>query len=167
MNHLRYGLVAALFVLLLPAASSFAQGGPAKAEKSPDKLLAAAWWNDEATVANLGLDGEVRSQLDGMVKQALTSLRAIRADRQGTIEAFDKSLAEGDFDAAKKHADRLEAIGGQLESTGAQLKVDGLSLLTAEQREDLTTEQISGSWLRRNRRGQQSGNTERRRQGDS
>ena len=109
-----------------PDAAPAAQAAP----KAPRGHL---WWNDDELVAKLSLSAEQRKQMDALFEK----FQKQRANPAQHREAFHAALRQGKLDEARKElAAWADSESAQVRAAGG-LKLEVLSLLSAEQRTQL------------------------------
>jgi Spy/CpxP family protein refolding chaperone len=120
----------------------------AKPAKRPETRL---WWNDPAIVEKLSLSGEQRAQMDQLFGTYLSE-RKNAARSSNARKPFLEALEQGDMERARSKLDSWaegERAGVQ---AGGKLKIEGLSLLSDEQRKALASAYprlIRKSWVPR------------------
>ncbi|MCP3963556.1 MAG: hypothetical protein GY719_37445 [bacterium] len=155
-------IVAALFLAMLTLAAGAAS---AQEDKKPaaqqgqteaaardgmTRVISRMWWNQPEKVATLALKVEQREKMDTLGRAYLESQRGSNAGREA-FGSFAEALEAGDWDAARERSKTLaEATSGPVQAQ-ANLMIDALALLSADQRAKLAAELpglLSGPWMR-------------------
>ena len=143
-------------ILALSSASTWAAGDEKAAPKTPaagtaiDRVVSQMWWNQSLKVTTLALTGDQRSRLDALGRAYLEARRDSTA-QSDALAAFSTALKKNDFAAAREQAKVLAQASAQPHLAQAELMIDGLSVLSAEQREKLAANfpgLLEGPWMR-------------------
>jgi hypothetical protein len=126
-RHRHAALIAA--ALLLQAGGI---AGPANAQKASRTL----WWNDPVIVEQVGLEAGQRQKMDAAY--ADFAEKAAGASRTRKIQnAFDASLAAGDWSQARKQLDEWTRQDTNPQHAMAEMKLEILQILSPAQRKKL------------------------------
>ncbi len=124
-----------------------------------ERLVADAWWNQDELVAALELTGSQRAALDQLLTAAFEHQQQADRARGQNFQTFASALEAGNEEEALRYAQLMSAGVADQARVRSDMMIQGMKLLSAEQREKLLQEAPSSfrrSWLRSNRasRGQ-------------
>jgi Spy/CpxP family protein refolding chaperone len=123
------GLAAAPVRAQQPGGKAAAPAGANAAAEAPRGHL---WWNDDKVVAELSLTGEQRKRMDALLAKVKTSQEAAPGPMK-LREKFHAALRQGKLDEARKALSEWAESEKQLTRAMGGLKLDVMSLLSAEQ----------------------------------
>lgn len=130
---------AAMLLIITGYASAAAAATPtppsAQSPAPNAALIQRAWWNQAEPVDALKLTDAQRTKMNDLLTRSVESQRAAQPQQGQHQKAFEQALANGDWASARKEATGLR--DGMAATWAAQtaLKIDVLSVLTAEQRQ--------------------------------
>ena len=166
MNSLTSKLLVIASLLALPSTAARAADEDKTAPKAAptasaiDRVVSHMWWNQTPKVAAIGLTADQRAQLDALGRAYLEARRD-RTGQRDALAAFSAALKQNDFEAARKHAQALADASAEPHLAQAEMMIDALKLLSAEQRGKIAANfpgLLEGPWMRtganlRQRRG--------------
>lgn len=140
-------------IVMVVLLAAFAIGGVASGEPTPTPATVTpppslhpaaqamarerAWWNHDAIVTELALNGEQRAKMDELLQTSLHQERESRRKQQQASVEFEEALHKGDLQAARKAAPGLREALGESWDCKSTLMLDVLSVLNGEQRQKL------------------------------
>lgn len=133
--------ILALGLVTAPARAQQPEGKPAgaapAAKAAPKAPRGHLWWNDDEVVAKLSLSAEQRKQMDARFEKFETFEKQERTNPFEAREAFHAALRQGKLDEAQGALSAwADSESAQVRASGG-LKLEVLSLLSAEQRKQL------------------------------
>lgn len=148
--------IALLVALILASGLLFAEDTKQlieETQKAQDygKQINSVWWNRPQRIEELELDKELRERLDAMAVEFLDAQVARRDQQASVIQAFNKALVDGDWEAAKEINGTLSQSNAAQASAGREFRIQVLSQLSDEQRKAMVENYpqiMRRQWLR-------------------
>ena len=99
-----------------------------------ERLIERSWWREAEPVNTLALTADQQRSLDQIFESSWRRQRELRDEAERLETGFAEALAAGDFEAARERAETLAESAAVLSRAESSLRLDGLEVLTAEQR---------------------------------
>ncbi|MDX1998334.1 MAG: hypothetical protein SF066_11495 [Thermoanaerobaculia bacterium] len=157
--------VVCLLAVVLPAACGQPPPEPvasdqlvaARSDPTPDRAArqaARAFWNQPATIAELGLTPAERERLDALVPSILESLQKANRDHRTTSEAWAAAVRSGDSAATTRFAAELVTTASAVARAQTEAKtrlVEALGPGPAQKLAVRYPKFMAAPWVRANR----------------
>lgn len=99
-----------------------------------------SWWNQPQIVEALALSEEQREQLDQLLEAAIETRSQGERERRRVFDEFAQSLETVDRDTQARLVEQMAKSMGDLAIIRAEFMMDGLALLSSDQRKQLAEE---------------------------
>ena len=147
--------VLAVFAVLAAGAASAQEAAAAPAVDAPAvkprRAVDAAWWNQPKKIAMLSLTEEQRAELDTLAESYLEEHTKDSSARDA-YAAMGEALASGDWEGARRHSKEAAAAVARSAEGQAELMIEGVKVLSVEQRKALYAKfpgMLQRSWIGR------------------
>ena len=98
------------------------------------RLKNRSWWNQKEISAAVKLTEDQRAKLDGLLEGAYNSRKAIEQEQAVMVPDFARHLEDGNVEEQLKIVAAMSEGMSRIAAIRANLMVDGVGLLNAEQR---------------------------------
>jgi len=120
-------------------------------EERTQRLLKAIWWNADSMITELKLTETQRTQLDALLTDYLSRLRAARDERKVLHDQINAAAQNAEWTKADEIAEQIAQREASTSRTQTGFRLRGLKLLTPDQLKTITEKYphlVENPWVR-------------------